>query len=130
MKAVTCPYIAKPVMTNSKYKEGALRLIIDKSGGQFVAMPSGEKLPGITETTVFQDMEMCRNGICMVRFDALVNYPGHPNSNSYMYFKDGMLFLDSCRVLIEGNIELKKDLDECHPAGVSVSCSAYPDPTK
>lgn len=54
-----------------------LRIQVDANGVQYVAMPSGARLPYVGATRVEQDVDEARQRIARVRFDMYVNMEGH-----------------------------------------------------
>jgi hypothetical protein len=57
---------------NSKYVDGYLRVVVDSTGVQRVALPDGTCIPRITDTEVTQGTSYALRGMCTVVF-AIVN---------------------------------------------------------
>lgn len=60
-------------MPNDKYIPGALRVVVDSKGVQRLADPDGTPIPAIISTTIHQNTEQARFGVCLCVVDLYVD---------------------------------------------------------
>lgn len=116
-------------MTNSKYKPGALRIIVDKNGKQLLATPDGIKLDRQTMTVVSQDVEQAMSGICYVECEILVDKPAVPHLNGSIWIENESEFGYGNEVYKVESISEIEGITSDSVVLALIKCYAYPDTT-
>lgn len=115
-------------MKNSKYKQGALRVIVDQRGVQYLATPEGEKLPLIVATSVSQNMEEARKGTAQVFCEIHIQKEGFPSSESAIKIISYTQIEVGTRTLTVDNVK-ETATTPGEPCRAMIRTTAYLDPT-
>jgi hypothetical protein len=94
---------------NNKYVDGYLRVVVDSTGIQRVALPDGTCIPRITDTEVTQGTKYALRGMCTVVF-SIVN-----PEDTYLGYEE---------------IELVRKATQGNDSVVVYRCNAYLDTTE